>query len=524
MRKNKLITKLISMAVCVALCITNVMPAFAETGVQTIPSSFTGEEQVTVNIPQKIVLDYSADENKYTKTDKASVTGKIAAHKCVSVTSPSTAVYASVNNSSLTYTGAVDFGTEHVAKWTKDQVASETAVTQDITISVPADDIKYADTYKSELEFTIKVDWDETNPAYFTHTDSVITGMTDEGITAVNNGENVIIIPREIDGTAITEIGANAFDNSKSPFKYGKITKMILLDNITKINSEAFKKCRFKVCDISATSLTSIDTLAFDGVCLNSLTVPFEVTEIDNWFGEYGGTSDITFLTSPTTFKATTSSSGDKSVKKVTLCGTTITKAFGSFIKNTDALGETGEYKIPASVTSIEDSALSNWLALKTLSYEEIPCGYYVTGVMRDRVYSKLETIGANAFAGCTNLTKVDLGFNVKAIKTQAFAGCSSLTTLRLPSYLLTYYSADKAQETVGANAFNGCALTDIYSILTPTNTMNGIHDTIFTLDGHADIDNTVDASSTSYINTANNNLVAGSVVWHYLSDATHYI
>ena len=206
------------------------------------------------------------------------------------------------------------------------------------------------------------------------------------------------------------------------------------------------------------------------------------------------------------------------------MCGTTITQAFGSFIKNTDALGETGEYKIPASVTSIEDSALSNWLDLETLSYEENPGGYYVTGVMKDRVYSKLETIGANAFAGCTKLTKVDLGFNVKAIKTQAFAGCSSLTTLRLPSYLLTYYSADKAQETVGADAFKECALEHIYSILTPTNTMNGIHDTIFTLDKNTTIDNTVDVSGVSYINTANDNLVAGSVTWHYLSDATHYI
>jgi hypothetical protein len=63
---------------------------------------------------------------------------------------------------------------------------------------------------------------------------------------------------------------------------------------------------------------------------------------------------------------------------------------------------------------------------------------------------SACETIGANAFSGCTSVTTITLPNTVTSIDANAFDGCTSLATITggLPTSL----------STVGANAFDGCA------------------------------------------------------------------
>ena len=61
-----------------------------------------------------------------------------------------------------------------------------------------------------------------------------------------------------------------------------------------------------------------------------------------------------------------------------------------------------------------------------------------------------ISSIGANAFKGCSNLTRIELPSTLKTIGTNAFNGCTSLVNvnLQVPSVL----------ETIAANAFQGCS------------------------------------------------------------------
>ena len=58
------------------------------------------------------------------------------------------------------------------------------------------------------------------------------------------------------------------------------------------------------------------------------------------------------------------------------------------------------------------------------------------------------ESIGSSAFCGCTSLTSLKLGENIKTIGYEAFQGCSALTNVTIPQSVTS----------IGNYAFNGCS------------------------------------------------------------------
>ena len=95
---------------------------------------------------------------------------------------------------------------------------------------------------------------------------------------------------------------------------------------------------------------------------------------------------------------------------------------------------------IPASVTDINQQAFYDCKKLATAIFAE---------------GSQLKTIGEDTFNGCTSLTEITIPANVTGIGDMAFYGCKSLTTV--------IFAEDSKLKTIGKDAFTDCkALTEI--------------------------------------------------------------
>ena len=95
--------------------------------------------------------------------------------------------------------------------------------------------------------------------------------------------------------------------------------------------------------------------------------------------------------------------------------------------------------------------------------------------VVHDDVAYVVNEIGPLAFAGCSELTSIDIPSSVELIGTQAFWGCSALTQVRIPSSVhtimmnafencthLEMVTLREGLEDIRSGAFRGCALRSL--------------------------------------------------------------
>ena len=250
----------------------------------------------------------------------------------------------------------------------------------------------------------------------FTDEACLLTNELDDGtleITKYAGNSATYVIPGEIDGKKVTQIGDKAFKGC------AELTSITIPDGVTSIGNNAFSGCTSLETVTIPNSVTYIERNTFYGcTSLETVTIPASVTYIgDNAF--YGCTS-LKSVAIP---------------ESVTYIGT---YAFAECysLKYAD---------IPANVSSIGSSPFCNCRSLENINIDEAnKCYTTVDGVLYDKDKTELinypagkkdssyvipegiRVIREKTFYGCLNLCELTIPDSVTEIESGAFE-CSSL-------------------------------------------------------------------------------------------------
>ena len=244
----------------------------------------------------------------------------------------------------------------------------------------------------------------------FTYEDNE-NGIT---ITGYTGDKTELVIPGEIDGKKVTDIGTEAFK------KYSSLTSVIIPEGVTNIGIGAFWGCSGLTSVTIPESVTSIKGSAFWRCSgLTSITIPAGVTRIEE--AAFGGCSGLTSIVVDKENKYYDSRNN---------CNAIIATESNTLVSGCN------NTTIPADVTSIGHSAFYDCSSLTSIT---IPKG--------------VTSIGAGAFARCSGLTSITIPDSVTSIGGEAFWGCSGLTSITLPASVTS----------IAGDAFGGCSsLTSI--------------------------------------------------------------
>ena len=221
----------------------------------------------------------------------------------------------------------------------------------------------------------------------------------------------------------LENIGDYAFDNCKG------LTSVTIPDSVTSIGSYAFSNCTGLTSIVIPDSVTSIGNYAFEKCTgLTSIVIPDSVTSIGDYaFENCTGLTSVTIPDSGIGYRAFYNCTGLTSVT------------------------------IDDDATSIEvgSSAFSGCSITKatipTIAIDDIP-----QNNLQEVIINGGESIGNNAFSGCTGLTSVTIGDGVTSIGSYAFYNCASLTSIVIPDSVTS----------IGDYAFENC--TGLTSVTIP--------------------------------------------------------
>ena len=255
----------------------------------------------------------------------------------------------------------------------------------------------------------------------FSDEDCLLTNELYDGtleITEYVGNSATYVIPSEIDGKKVTQIGYDAFNDCT------ELTSITIPDGVTCIGNSAFSYCTSLETVTIPNSVTQIYSRAFyDCTLLKEVTIPASVTSIGNEAFGYYYVRD---------------SSETKKADGFKINYVNNTRGHWYAIKN----GFTDEACL---LTELQDDG-----TLKISKY----IGSDTVYVIPDEIDGKKVTsIGSDAFQKCTSLTSITIPDSVTDIEQYAFEGCTSLSDITLPDSLTS----------IGLSAFESCtALTDI--------------------------------------------------------------
>ncbi len=252
-------------------------------------------------------------------------------------------------------------------------------------------------------------------------------------ITKYIGSDTEVMIPSEINGSFITSIGANAFENCTN------LTKVIFSydSQITKIDNYAFSGC----------------------VGLTSIIIPEKVTEIGNSaFNKCSGLTEIQFAENSQLNSIGNEAFAFSGVSSI------------SFPEN---LTDIGSYSfrqcsnlkyvyIPSSVVNIGERAFQICGKLSKVEFAENSrllkiedFAFWMSGIANIELPENIESIGEGAFENCNNLSKIVIPDTVRIIEKSAFMSCQNLQEVII--------SPNSKLETIGQETFKNCYnLTDI--------------------------------------------------------------
>ena len=238
----------------------------------------------------------------------------------------------------------------------------------------------------------------------------------------------------------ISTIGVHAFDGCNS------LSSINIPNTVTSIGEGTFSFCRGLTSVMIPNSVTSIGDAAFYYCSsLTSVTIPNSVTSI----GERAFASCSSMISIDI---------ADSNPNYCSVEGVIFNKEKSTLIQYPG--GKQGDYIIPTSVTSIENSAFRDCSGLTsvTIPNSVIGIGSYAfsgcSGLTSVSLPNSVTSIGSRAFEGCSSLTSVSIGNSVTSIGSSAFFECISLTSVTIPISVTS----------IGDYAFEQCSsLTNIY-------------------------------------------------------------
>ncbi|GHT96074.1 hypothetical protein FACS1894141_5790 [Spirochaetia bacterium] len=262
-------------------------------------------------------------------------------------------------------------------------------------------------------------------------------------VTAIFNysgGREALVIPAEIDGLPVVEIGDEAFSFTFSSKDARKaITSVTIPNSVTSIGDSAFKNCDLTQIDIPS-GVTSIGNGAFSSNKLTNITIPKGVTVI----------GDRAF-------------SGNQ-LTRVNIPNSVVTIGESAFSGN-----NLTSVNIPTGVTIIGDNAFGrNKLTSVSLPNTITDIGkeaFKENKLTSIVIPNSVITIGDEAFND-NQLSRIVIGNNVVTIGKEAFQG-QSISSINIPNSVVTI--GDKAfygnpissvvlgnnVETIGVSAFD---------------------------------------------------------------------
>ena len=247
--------------------------------------------------------------------------------------------------------------------------------------------------------------------------------VTDIGNYAFNEAKNLSNIT--FAGNKVTRIGTYAFCQtgieeisiptsvkkieSRAFWKCSNLLGIVIPSNVTSLGERAFADCSgLKTVKFETTKLNSVQTLAFAGCSINSVTFAEGTINIPaNLFNGAGFESGSSVeIPEGVTDIGNYAFNEAKNLSNITFAGNKVTR-IGIY-----AFCQTGieEISIPTSVKKIESRAFMNCINLLEIV-----------------VPSSVTSIGESAFAGCSSLTKAVIPASVKTIGYYAFGNNSNL-------------------------------------------------------------------------------------------------
>lgn len=278
----------------------------------------------------------------------------------------------------------------------------------------------------------------------------------------------------DVANASYTSIGGVLFDKlAATLFSYpsARTGAYAIPDGVTSIAEVAFAKSAGLTGVTIPEGVTNIAESVFDGCTgLTTVTLPDSVTAIANY--TFAGCTNLTIVSVGTGLvdiggPQSDPFSGCAALTAVNVAaGNTVFASIDGVVFNDDETAllfypnaKPGAYVVPASVTSIAESAFagSSALASVTMSGGVQTIGNYAFGsctVLTNVVIgSSVENIGDGAFSGCAGLTSLTLPASLTSLGNYVFSGCTGLTAMTIPANV----------STIGIGAFSGCtAMTSI--------------------------------------------------------------
>ncbi len=248
----------------------------------------------------------------------------------------------------------------------------------------------------------------------------------------IGKGTSKLVIPSEIDGKPVTEIG----DGESAVIPEGtSITELVISKGVKRINEGAFDKSSLESVTIPS-SVTHLGDLAFYHCSkLKSVTIPNSVTYVGNSaFVHCDSLKSITVPSSVTNLGRYAFSSCVNLESATLDCRIDAIKegTFSGCVSLTSV-------KFPKNLIRIENSAFSH-TALTDLVLPETVTNIYSNAfyscekLKSVQLSSVLREIGDTAFNSCNNLSSIYIPDSVEKIRSKAFANCDKLTDVSIPS------------------------------------------------------------------------------------------